>query len=94
MDLGIQIVGVSFDSPSENASWSADQGFQYELWSDVDRSLAIYYGAGTASSYAASRVTKLLDEDGDLILEYVDVDLGIGAHPSDVLSDCQAIFGG
>ena len=53
--------------------------------------MADYYGANAGG--VAARVTKLLDEDGDLILQYVDA-IDVGTHPEDVLSDCQTIFGG
>jgi peroxiredoxin len=80
---------VSFDTPENNATFAATEGFQYELWSDDDRTLADYYGAN--AGFAAARVTKLLDEDGDLILHYVDA-IDVGTHPEDVLADCQQIF--
>jgi hypothetical protein len=36
-------------------------------------------------------MTVLLDENGDLLLEYPVS--SIGTHPGEVLSDCQAIWG-
>lgn len=82
---------MSFDSPEANAAFAETDGFQYELWSDTTHALADYYGAN--AGFAAARVTKLLDEDGDLILEYVGA-VDVGTHPADVLADCQTIFGG
>ncbi len=88
----MKIVGVSFDPPAANAAWRADEGFAYELWSDLDRTLAMTYGAASSSSTAyASRVTVLLDENGDLALTYAISDLG--THPREVLEDCQALYG-
>ncbi len=87
------IVGVSFDPPSETSAWAADEGFLFELWSDRSKELAEYYGAASGpTDPAADRVTKLLDADGTLVLEYVD-NLVIGTHPAQVLADCQALFG-
>jgi len=80
---------VSFDQPAANQSWAEAQSFLFELWSDDNKTLAQYYGAGTGTY--ANRVTKLLDDEGVLILEYNTV--SAGSHPADVLSDCQAIFG-
>ncbi len=90
----MQIVGVSFGSPSTLSAWAEDEGFQYELWQDDDATLAVHYGAASSTSaWAPSRRTVLLDADGDHILTY-EVDMwGIGDHPADVLEDCQAIFG-
>jgi len=82
---------VSFDSIDANAAFAAREGFQYELWSDLDHTLGEYYGAD--GGFGASRVTKLLDAEGDLILHYVDA-IDVGTHPADVLSDCETIFGG
>lgn len=89
----MRIVGVSFDDPSDNAAWREDEGFQYELWTDDDRTLALTYGAAASASAAVpSRVTVLLDENGDLLLKYAVRDLG--THPASVLEDCEALFGG
>jgi peroxiredoxin len=80
---------VSFDGPAANESWKQSQSFEFELWSDDNKTLAGYYGAGTGTY--ANRVTKLLDDQGVLILEYNTVNPA--SHPADVLSDCEAIFG-
>ncbi len=85
-------MGASFDSPADNAAWKADQGFAYELWSDLDRELALHYGAASSASQSmASRVTRILDEEGTLVLEYTV--LNVSAHPQQVLEDCQQLFG-
>ena len=53
----------------------------------------MYYGAvESRSSMFPSRITKLLDAEGRLILEYVD-DVSVSGHPMEVLEDCQKIFG-
>ena len=88
----MQIVGVGFQEPSTNASWVAEEGFQYEIWTDTNRELALHYGAASSSSSNfASRVTRLLDEDGNLLLEYNNVDFG--TNPRLVLDDCKLLFG-
>jgi peroxiredoxin len=89
----VQIIGVSFDDPATNLAWAQAEGFGYGLWSDEDRELALYYGAATSPNQAfASRVTVLLDEQGELLLEYPSV--LTGTHPGEVLSDCLALWGG
>ena len=91
-DLGVQIVGVGFQDPSVNASWAEEEGFQYEIWTDTNRELALHYGAASSSSSNfASRVTRLLDANGDLLLEYNNVDFG--TNPRLVLQDCTLLFG-
>ena len=87
----MQIVGVGFQAPSVNASWVEEEGFQYEVWTDTNRELALYYGAASsASSSYASRITRLLDENGNLLLEYNNVDFG--TNPRLVLEDCKLLF--
>ena len=87
----MQIVGVGFQSPSANAAWIEDQSYQYEVWQDVNRDLATYYGAKNGLLDMPDRVTMLLDPDGTLRLEYRSV--STGAHPGQVLSDCKALYG-
>lgn len=88
----MQIVGVSFDQPSKNQAWAEDEGFAFELWSDLDRTLAMHYGAASSPTQgAASRVTKVLGADGQLLLEYSGV--SVATHPTEVLSDCRLFFG-
>jgi len=89
----VQIVGVGFDSVDSLSSWAEDEGFEYELWLDDDRTLAMYYGAATSSSWVPDRMTVLLDGDGNQLLEYEVGVFGFGTHPSEVLEDCEAIFG-
>ena len=88
-------MGVSFGSPDVLSAWAESEGFEYELWEDTDRTLAVHYGAASSTdAWAPSRITVLLDGEGNHILSY-EVDIfGIGDHPIDVLEDCQAIFGG
>lgn len=89
----MKIVGASFNDPSANAAWVEDQNYEYEVWTDDDKTLAVYYGSVKSSlSPIPGRVTMILDEDGDLLLEYIS-DTGSSAHPQEVLEDCQALFG-
>jgi peroxiredoxin len=85
-------VGVSFNKPEKNAPWAQAEGFQFPLWSDEDKALALHYGAVRSRlSPVPGRITVVLDAQGQLVLRYDDVD--VGAHPADVLEDCEALFG-
>jgi peroxiredoxin len=85
-------VGVGFDEPAENQAWAEDEGFAFELWTDDDRTLAVYYGAAaSADAIVPQRKTRVLGPDGTLLLQY-DVS-SIAPHPAQVLSDCQLLFG-
>lgn len=91
--MGVVLVGVSFDKPSKNAQFKAADKFEFALWTDQGRELALAWGAAKSKSqYFADRVTVLLDPKGTKILEY-NVSFDIAAHPGQVLSDCKAILG-
>jgi peroxiredoxin Q/BCP len=91
--LGVQIVGVSFANPATNTEWVEQESFNFEVWTDDDKALSLYYGAVNGPSAGApKRITKLLDEKGTLILEYVEA-IQVGTHPAQVLADCQILFG-
>jgi peroxiredoxin Q/BCP len=91
--LGVQIVGVSFDKPSKLQGWAEKEGFQYELWQDDDKSLAIHYGAADSESALwANRISVLLDKNGEVLLEYKK-NVSTGTHPQQVLQDCEMLFG-
>ena len=89
----MSIVGTSFNDPSANAAWIADQNYQYEVWTDSNEQLANYYGAEASLLGVPQRVTVILDAKGTLLLEYRQ-GTGSNGHPQDVLEDCQALFGG
>lgn len=88
-------MGVSFDAPSKNQAWAEAEDFEFELWTDSEENtLAVAYGAASSSSSsAASRITVLLDEAGTWLLTYEGINADIGAHPAQVLEDCEALFG-
>ena len=84
---------MGFGPTPINAQWVEAEGYQYEVWNDLNKTLALHYGAAdNPLAFAPSRVTKLLDANGDLLLEYTDV-FSVGTHPQEVLDDCTAIFG-
>ncbi len=69
-----------------------NQKFQYELWSDTDRALAMHYGAAKKpDANYPSRITVVLDDKGDLLLSYTDR-IKVGAHPSEVLEDVKKLL--
>lgn len=62
------------------------------MWTDHDRVLARALGASDGGPGRFSRVTRLIDAEGRVLVAY-DVGLSIPTHPQDVLEDCQALFG-
>jgi peroxiredoxin len=75
------------------ANWVEDQSFQYEVWTDPNRELAMAYGAADSSTQVLpDRVTVILDSDGRLVLEYLTGTSSFN-HPQEVLDDCTLLFG-
>ena len=89
----MQIVGVGFGPTVANANWVEKEGYQYEVWNDLNKTLALHYGAiNSPLEFIPKRITRLLDANGNVIVEYEDVQ--VSGHPQQVLDDCKAIFGG
>ncbi len=86
-------MGVSFDSPEKNQEFAEGEEFQYELWSDTEAELALYWGAAkTEDAWVAERYTFLLDEHGTVALEYTE-NVDFGTHPQQVLDDVELLWG-
>jgi peroxiredoxin len=86
------VIAVGFDPPEETAAWAADEAYPFELWTDASRELALrFQAADRVDQSHPSRVTVLLDPQGDVVLRY-DVGLNLGTHPSDVLDDAKILF--
>ena len=84
---------MGFNDPQSMASWIEDESFPFEVWTDDNKTLAYTYGAiSSKSASIPSRVTVLLGADGQLLLEYMD-NISVGTHPSEVLADCEILFG-
>ena len=78
-------------TPQENAAWVAEEGFQFEVWTDDSTALSAHYDA--LNGQFNLRKTFLLNADGTVALEYTNVNSTLGTHPADVLNDCQLLFG-
>lgn len=78
---------------ADNLAFAEGEGFGYELWSDLDRTLAMHYGAASSETQAmASRISVLLDHEGVWRLVYDPA--SISSNAQDVLEDCETLFGG
>lgn len=84
---------MSFSPISLAAWWAEDEGFEFELWKDDDKTLALALGAVSSdSAIYCDRVSFLLDPDGQVVLEYID-SVDTGTHPGQVLADIKLLFG-
>lgn len=93
--LETRVYGVSFDAVSNNASFCDNNEFTYDLWSDLERELAQYYGiVDSASALFPSRKTVLLSPEGDWLLIYENPSIpdGLSGHGRVVREDIEAII--
>jgi peroxiredoxin Q/BCP len=95
-EAGLEIVGVSFDTPEDNRAFAEKNGFPFRLLSDVDRTIGELYETKRApeeqSPEYAKRRTYLIDPEGRIAKAYRVTD--IPAHPAQVLEDFRALAGG
>ena len=86
----IRVVGISFDPPESNATFTETHQFKFPLLSDTDHAVAIAYGAcsGPAARYP-DRVSFLIDEHGMIEKVYDQVDPR--DHPARVLADILGV---
>lgn len=86
----IRVVGISFDSPEDNASFARRYEFGFPLLSDLDHAVAAAYGAcsGSDARYA-DRISFLIDQHGKIERVYRHVDPR--DHPAKVLADVLGV---
>ncbi len=86
----IRVVGISFDSPEDNAAFARKYEFGFPLLSDRDHAVAIAYGAcARADARYPDRVSFLIDEYGAIERVYAQVDPR--DHPARVLADILGV---
>lgn len=85
---GVEVLGVSFDEPADNAAFAEAQGFPFRLLSD-DGALAVQVGAAESREQGATRrISYLVGPDGKILKSYDTVDPK--AHAQQVLTDATA----
>ena len=86
----IRVVGVSFDSPEDNAAFARRHDFGFPLLSDANHAVAIAFGACSGSNPRyPDRVSFLVDENG--IIERVYDQVDPRDHPARVLADILGV---
>lgn len=87
--LGVEVLGVSFDSPADNARFAAEQRFPFRLLSDTSRQLAVQVGAADSpKADYPKRMSFLVGGDGRVLKVYEKVNPS--THAQEVLKDLQA----
>jgi peroxiredoxin Q/BCP len=86
---GVEILGVSFDSPADNATFVREQAFPFRLLSDQSHTLAVAVGAAkSADQPVARRISYVVGPDGKVVKTYAQVTPA--RHASEVLADLPA----
>jgi len=87
-ELGLQIVGVSTDSPESHAAFAREHDLPFPLLSDPNGALAEAFGVKTHFGMA-SRVSFVLDADGVVRAVFRNVDPGV--HSNEVLAEATRL---
>jgi len=86
---GVEVLGVSFDQPKDNARFVQEQHFPFRLLSDTDRKLATAVGAAdSVQQPVARRISYLVGAHGRVLRAYATVNPA--AHADEVLRDLAA----
>ena len=85
----IRVVGVSFDSPEDNAAFARRHEFGFPLLSDANHAVALAFGACGPDARYPDRVSFLIDEQGAIERVYDQVDPR--DHPARVLADVLGV---
>jgi|HubBroStandDraft_5_1064220.scaffolds.fasta_scaffold104433_3 peroxiredoxin Q/BCP len=86
----IQVLGISFNDVERNAEFAEKFKFPFPLLCDTERSVGIAYGAcADNKARYASRISFLIDEDGNLARVYEQVNPR--DHPAQVLADVLGV---
>lgn len=86
------VLGISFDSPAENAAFRKEHDFPFDLLSDEDRVVGnLYQAVRDPNSYTdfPKRISYLIDREGIIQRTYEVRDPS--GHADEVLADLVAL---
>ena len=86
---GIQVYGVSLDSPESHRRFREKHNLNFPLLTDVDGRAAEALGVLRENREAANRVTFLLDPDGKIANVYPEV--SPETHADEILRDAASL---
>lgn len=89
--LGVTILGASFDTPAENLAFADAQDFPFRLLSDTDRTVGQAYGVARDDNdkFASfpRRYSYLIEPGGRIHRAYDVTD--VARHADDVIADVE-----
>lgn len=90
-ELGVTILGASYDTPAENLAFAQAQQFPFRLLSDTDHTVAAAYevtrNAGDKFAGFPRRYSYLIDPDGMIAGAYDVTD--VANHADQVITDVE-----
>ncbi len=88
-EAGLEVFGVSFDSPAGNRAFAEKYRLPFRLLSDADQSLARAAGAKLPLLPVPRRISYLVGDDGTVIRSYPSVHAA--SHAAEVLQDLRTL---
>ena len=92
-DAGCRVVGISFDTPEDNAAFRSKHDFPFDLLCDTDKSVGTLYDVLRAADDPFAdypqRISYLIDPDGMIAKAYEVSDPA--GHGAEVLTDLAAL---
>jgi peroxiredoxin Q/BCP len=78
------VLGVSFDTVEQNASFAEKNNFPFPLLCDTSRQIGLAYGAcASREDRSAKRITYVIDPDG--IIQQAHGAVNAARHPEELL---------
>jgi peroxiredoxin Q/BCP len=87
-ELGVDVLGVSYDTPEKNRSFAETNRLPFVLLSDSDLTLAMGVGADRLLLPLPKRISYLIGADGTIIKAYPSV--SPAKHADEVITDYRA----
>ena len=88
-DRNASIVGVSYDSPTDNGAFRDKFSFPYDLLSDEEGVMSIAFGVSEPDSSRSPRKSVLIGPDGKVVITYDKVTPA--DHPGLVIDDLDGM---
>jgi peroxiredoxin Q/BCP len=88
-DRNASIVGVSYDSPTDNGAFRDKFSFPYDLLSDEEGVMSIAFGVSEPDSARSPRKSVLIGPDGKVVITYDKVTPA--DHPGLVIDDLDGM---
>ena len=92
-EMGVVLVGISADSPADNAAFALKFHLPFPLLSDTGGAFARQYGAWMNLGITGfpRRYTYIIDPDGRIARVYTDV--AVSEHSAEVVGDLRRLTG-